>query len=42
MNGWAALIQQMFIALLLHKLKALDLTVKLGGKGYVFWGGREV
>ena len=21
--------------------KALDLTVKLGGKGYVFWGGRE-
>ena len=22
-------------------IKALDLTVKLGGKGYVFWGGRE-
>jgi xylose isomerase len=21
--------------------KALDLTVKLGGRGYVFWGGRE-
>ncbi|MBQ0125323.1 MAG: xylose isomerase [Clostridiales bacterium] len=21
--------------------KALDITVKLGGKGYVFWGGRE-
>ncbi len=21
--------------------KALDVTVKLGGKGYVFWGGRE-
>ncbi len=21
--------------------KALDLTVRLGGKGYVFWGGRE-
>ncbi len=21
--------------------KALDMTVKLGGKGYVFWGGRE-
>ena len=21
--------------------KAIDLTVKLGGKGYVFWGGRE-
>lgn len=21
--------------------KSLDLTVKLGGKGYVFWGGRE-
>ena len=21
--------------------KALELTVKLGGKGYVFWGGRE-
>ncbi|MDD2428023.1 MAG: xylose isomerase [Eubacteriales bacterium] len=21
--------------------KALDLTVKMGGKGYVFWGGRE-
>ena len=23
------------------RLKALDITVKLGGKGYVFWGGRE-
>ena len=21
--------------------KALDITVKLGGRGYVFWGGRE-
>ena len=21
--------------------KALDITIKLGGKGYVFWGGRE-
>ena len=21
--------------------KAIEITVKLGGKGYVFWGGRE-
>ena len=24
-----------------QKKKALELTVKLGGRGYVFWGGRE-
>lgn len=32
---------QMCTALRQPRLKALDITVKLGGRGYVFWGGRE-
>lgn len=24
-----------------RKLKAIEITVELGGQGYVFWGGRE-